>query len=191
MHACNEHSAVSAQGMHMLVIAPLQAEMKLRGAFEENSSITQEIATMKVTLMKLQTERLKSGGRAAQDMDAALAKVWYQCSLNHAGECSSVSHIGSPYSVDQSNHTIYQSVSFAWAQLISYTSLACEAMLVYLPFEGMFELGHMCGSMATSASRVTYVCQMERHHTEAVRCQCWCTPVITTLDPDSSWLAGD
>ena len=49
--------------------------MKLRGAVEENSSITQEIATMKITLMKLQTERLRAGGRAAQDMDAALAKV--------------------------------------------------------------------------------------------------------------------
>ena len=80
--------------------------MKLRGAVEENSSITQEIATMKITLMKLQTERLKAGGRAAQDMDAALAKVWYQCSLNHAGECSIVvSHIGSPNRPDQSIYT--------------------------------------------------------------------------------------
>ena len=58
----------------MLILSP-QAEMKLRGAVEENSSITQEIATMKVTLMKLQTERLRVGGRAAQEVDAALAKV--------------------------------------------------------------------------------------------------------------------
>lgn len=49
--------------------------MKLRGAVAENSSITQEIANMKMTLMKLQTERVKAGGRAAHEVDAALAKV--------------------------------------------------------------------------------------------------------------------
>lgn len=49
--------------------------MKLRGAVEENSSITQEIASMKMTLMKLQTERLKAGGKASHEVDAALAKV--------------------------------------------------------------------------------------------------------------------
>lgn len=49
--------------------------MKLRGAVEENSSITQEIASMKMTLMKLQTERLKAGGKATHEVDAALAKV--------------------------------------------------------------------------------------------------------------------
>ena len=49
--------------------------MKLRGAIEENSSITEEIASMKVTLMKLQTERLRAGGRAAAEVDAAVAKV--------------------------------------------------------------------------------------------------------------------
>ncbi len=52
--------------------------MKLRGAVEENNSITQEIAGMKVTLMKLQTERVKAGGRAAHEVDAALAKVILQ-----------------------------------------------------------------------------------------------------------------
>lgn len=51
--------------------------MKLRGAMEENSSISEEIAAMKVTLMKLQTERLRAGGRAAAETDAALAKVWH------------------------------------------------------------------------------------------------------------------
>lgn len=30
---------------------------------------------MKLTLMRLQTERLKSGGRSAHEVDAALAKV--------------------------------------------------------------------------------------------------------------------
>lgn len=49
--------------------------MKLRGAVQENDSITQEIASMKMTLMKLQTERLKAGGKAAHEVDAALAKV--------------------------------------------------------------------------------------------------------------------
>ncbi|DBA89546.1 hypothetical protein WJX79_004564 [Trebouxia sp. C0005] len=52
-----------------------EADMKLRGAVAENDSITQEIAGMKVTLMKLQTERVKAGGRAAHEVDAALAKV--------------------------------------------------------------------------------------------------------------------
>lgn len=52
-----------------------QAEMRLRGAVEENTSITQEIVTMKMTLMKLQTERVKAGGRSAHEVDAALAKV--------------------------------------------------------------------------------------------------------------------
>ena len=42
---------------------------------EENSSITEEIASMKMTLMKLQTERLKAGGKATHEADAALAKV--------------------------------------------------------------------------------------------------------------------
>lgn len=55
--------------------------MKLRGAVEENSSITQEIASMKMTLMKLQTERLKAGGKAAHEVDAALAKVGPASSL--------------------------------------------------------------------------------------------------------------
>ena len=50
--------------------------MKLRAAMEENSSITEEIASMKVTLMKLQTERLRAGGRAAAEVDSALAKVY-------------------------------------------------------------------------------------------------------------------
>lgn len=49
--------------------------MKLRGALEENNSISEEIASMKMTLLKLQTERLKSSGRSAHEMDAALAKV--------------------------------------------------------------------------------------------------------------------
>ncbi|KAL3151588.1 Centrosomal protein 135kDa, isoform B [Trebouxia sp. C0009 RCD-2024] len=52
-----------------------EAEMKLRGAVEENNSITQDIASMKMTLMKLQTERLKAGGKATHEVDAALAKV--------------------------------------------------------------------------------------------------------------------
>jgi len=64
------------QGLH-----PVQADMKLRGAVEENNSITQEIAGMKVTLMKLQTERVKAGGRAAHEVDAALAKVTSQLLL--------------------------------------------------------------------------------------------------------------
>ncbi len=55
--------------------------MKLRGAVEENNSITEEIATMKMSLMKLQTERVKAGGRAAHEVDAALAKVCHQRSL--------------------------------------------------------------------------------------------------------------
>lgn len=58
--------------------------MKLRGAVEENSSITQEIASMKMTLMKLQTERLKAGGKAAHEVDAALAKVGLQA---HCAAC--------------------------------------------------------------------------------------------------------
>lgn len=49
--------------------------MKLRGAVEENASITEEIAGMKMTLMRLQTERLKTSGRTAHEVDAALAKV--------------------------------------------------------------------------------------------------------------------
>lgn len=49
--------------------------MKLRGALEENSNISDEIASMKLTLMRLQTERLKSSGRSAHETDAALAKV--------------------------------------------------------------------------------------------------------------------
>jgi len=64
------------QGLHLV-----QADMKLRGAVEENTSITQEIAGMKVTLMKLQTERVKAGGRAAHEVDAALAKVMLQRQL--------------------------------------------------------------------------------------------------------------
>ncbi len=64
------------QGPH-----PVQADMKLRGAVEENNSITREIAGMKVTLMKLQTERVKAGGRAAHEVDAALAKVTSQLLL--------------------------------------------------------------------------------------------------------------
>ena len=49
--------------------------MKLRSAMEENSGISEEIASMKMTLMRLQTERLKSSGRSAHEVDAALAKV--------------------------------------------------------------------------------------------------------------------
>ena len=49
--------------------------MKLRGALEENNNISDEIASMKLTLMRLQTERLKSSGRSAHETDAALAKV--------------------------------------------------------------------------------------------------------------------
>ena len=55
--------------------------MKLRGAVEQNNSITQEIAGMKVTLMKLHTERVKAGGRAAHEVDAAVAKVTLQRQL--------------------------------------------------------------------------------------------------------------
>lgn len=45
---------------------------------EENTNITQDIASMKMTLMKLQTERLKAGGKATHEVDAALAKVALQ-----------------------------------------------------------------------------------------------------------------
>ena len=53
--------------------------MKLRSAVEENASISEEIASMKMTLMRLQTERLKSSGRSAHEVDAALAKVPALC----------------------------------------------------------------------------------------------------------------
>ena len=64
--------------------------MKLRCAVEENNSITQDIASMKMTLMKLQTERLKAGGKATHEVDAALAKVTMQapCVACRGSGCS-------------------------------------------------------------------------------------------------------
>ena len=70
--------------------------MKLRGAMEENSGITQEIASMKMTLMKLQTERLKAGGKATHEVDAALAKVGLCCLPLLKGSLSSGSYQCSP-----------------------------------------------------------------------------------------------
>ena len=53
----------------------LQLEDRLQQAQQENTAVVKDVADMKVAMMRLQTQRLKSGSKASLEVDMALAKV--------------------------------------------------------------------------------------------------------------------
>lgn len=53
----------------------LQLEDRLQQVQQENTAVVKDVADMKVAMMRLQTQRLKSGSKAGLEVDMALAKV--------------------------------------------------------------------------------------------------------------------
>lgn len=58
-----------------IIVWTLQLEDRLQQAQQENTAVVKDVADMKVAMMRLQTQRLKSGSKAGLEVDMALAKV--------------------------------------------------------------------------------------------------------------------
>ena len=75
IHGSNLQAALNTADNTDSDLLTLQLEDRLQQAQQENTAVVKDVADMKVAMMRLQTQRLKSGSKASLEVDMALAKV--------------------------------------------------------------------------------------------------------------------